>query len=156
MSFIRSLSNPEGLYIYNTMEDLVWIHHSVKPPLASKSSEDHIPHTFSVPERDFLAIGRKWARNFWNYDTDEICRSGKLTVGEVHVFMDTGKKVHKGWVHRHFFERRSRRTEFLIKLAYGKHYVMMWRTTWHYIVHSILDHLKLDDDGRPKKRQGKK
>jgi hypothetical protein len=152
MSYIRCLSNPEGMYIYGGA-DGVWISHNVKPPLASKEADDGCSPHFVVPSRDFDRLGLKWAKD-WAYD--EHVRSGKLAAQQVHVYLDTGKPVEKNWANRFFRKGPKRPSAFLIKLSYGRHFVMMWRVTWHYIVQNIVGTTGGIKRKRAKAKKGRK
>lgn len=149
MSYIRRLSNPEGMYIYGG-PDGVWINHNVKPPLASKETDDGCSPHFVVPSRDFDRLGLKWDKD-WSYD--EHVRSGKLAAQQVHVYLDTGKPVEKDRFERFFTKGYGKRpSAFLVKLSCGRHFVMMWRVTWHYIVQSIVDHYQWEKEDAKRKR----
>ena len=151
MSYIRCLSNPEGLYIYGGA-DGVWINHNVRPPLASKKADDGCSPHFIVPQRDFDQVGLKWDKG-WAHD--ERVRSGKLVAQEVHVYLDTGRPVERDW-HKRIFRETNKVTErrpsaFFIKLSYGRRFVMLWRVTWQYVVRSIVEHNKWEKEDAKRK-----
>jgi hypothetical protein len=81
MSYIRSLSNPEGLYIWHDVDGTVHILHSVPPPLSSKWPRVHgvravgkklvqtrrmvdFPPEIIVPYRAFRDTCSRWASGF--------------------------------------------------------------------------------------------
>jgi len=153
MAYIRCLSNPEGMYIYGGA-DGVWINHNVLPPLASKEVDDGCSPHFVVPSRDFDRVGLKWDKE---WDLDGPVRSGKFAAREVHVYLDTGKPIEKDWDKRFFRKGYKRRpSAFLIRLSYGRHFVMLWRVTWEYIVQSIVGHNRWDKEERAKAKRRKK
>ena len=79
MSYIRSNSNPESLYIWGGGPGgCVTICH--------RSSAKEIPASFNVPTRAFDRVRRKWAKGY-----DEKASSGGILVEEVHVYMRSGR-----------------------------------------------------------------
>ena len=130
MSYIRSLSNPESLYIWCEGKETA-ISHGVKGPLSSarwrggKAS----PPFFHVPAAAFDRVCALWGEG------REPARAGGIRVEEVALFVATGKMVpvdFYGDIAKVF--RDKRRVEHLIRLSYRKHFVCMWRVTWEYVV----------------------
>lgn len=142
MSYIRCLSNPEALYIYGDCSGYVNISHGVKPPLSSGRD-------FRIPNRDFHRVGKKWAD--W-CDEESGIKSGHLKVQEINVYRDTGKPVGREW-RKNYFHKKQRPTDFLVRISYKRDFVFLWRVTWEYVVHSIVDHIKFY---REHKKRGKK
>lgn len=118
MSYIRCLSNPEGLYIWNDGKN-VSITHSVKYPQSSRVS---FP---PVPQKYFDAALAKWHKNPFgpiNYRGIEI--------KEEHVYSKSFRPVRgepKWWL------RKTAPTQFMIRLSYKNAYIYMWRVTMEYI-----------------------
>lgn len=135
MSYIRCLSNPEGLYIWGG-SDGINIDHCLKKPFASGRS-------ILIPEKHFHQVCHEWDHG--EHQWHGPCRSGQLTVAEQNVFMDTGDLVpaSKAWLrqemHRLTHGKKTRKTRYVIRLQYGKRYIMMWRVTWQYIVANVVN-----------------
>lgn len=149
MSYIRCLSNPEGLYIWGQSDGRVGISHKVEPPLSSKwplesgwqvvrnkmvkTGRMHpSPPLLTVPMHLFHATCKQWAK-YYGSPTDDRTSRGGLVVKEVHVFTDTGRLVPK---RRGVAEtmKDKRKTEFLIRFSYRGKFFHMWRVTWMYII----------------------
>jgi hypothetical protein len=130
VSYIRCLSNPEALYIWGDVEGFANICHNVKPPLA-RPSEDGNPSLFKIPTKTFEAVALKWAREF-----EEDVEIDGFRVREVTVFTATGRIVPA----KFDVLRDRRKTEWLIKLSYKRHFVHLWRVTWEAVVRSVEDH----------------
>ena len=123
MSYIRSTSNPEGLYIWGGARGRITICHNVHKPLASRTNG-----SFEIPCHIFHGLCRKWAEAF-----DERATYRGATAERVHVLLHTGKTVPK------MFDpfRSKAKAEFLIKVSYGEHFLHMWTVTWEYIVADV-------------------
>lgn len=156
MSYIRCLSNPEGLYIWGQSDGAVVITHSVQPPLSSKWPRRRIyravgkgPKNRMVPTRKFYDatpaikvpirvfhhVCRKWTASF----EDRVSYRG-LTVEEVHVYLDTGKPVPNQTLLQSVWDMdRGRRDAFLIRLSYKGQFFHMWRVTWEYVTGQNAD-----------------
>ena len=119
MSYIRSNSNPESLYIWGGGPGgCVTICH--------RSSAKEIPASFNVPTRAFDRVRRKWAKGY-----DEKASSGGILVEEVHVYMRSGRLVPVRSMTTQLTSKAQ--TEFLIRLSYKEHFVHLWRVTWDYV-----------------------
>jgi hypothetical protein len=150
MSYIRCLSNPERLYIFGDQWDRITIIHSVKPPMATAYPDKANSAMFHVPWKAFHAVCRRWPES-----GDGGVRSDGIRVREALVYLDTGKKVVRRvppvrWVR--LLPRqdrllrvgldadcRGRPVEYLIRFEYKKHFFHMWRVTWEYVVHGVVD-----------------
>lgn len=144
MSYIRSLSNPEGLYIIGSSKGIdIW--HTVKPPLSSKWPKSGETPWINVPTYVFHHVLNRWAEGF----RDKVSYRG-LVVEEVQVCPTTGKPPKPQSLTK-MLDPRTPRSEFLIRLQYKEQFFHMWRVTWEYIVHRNDWRPK----GRPKKARGK-
>ena len=136
MSYIRSGSNPEGLYIVGCTPKSIEIMHSVRPPLSSKWPAGG--PSIVVPSRAFHATCRIWADG---YEPDKGTSHDGLHVQEIHVFLHNGKPVPANWGAQ-AAAASSGAAAFLVRLSYGKQFVFMWRVTWMYIVHNATSRPK--------------
>ena len=123
MSYIRALSNPEGLYIWgeedpkNPKRARVVI---AGPTVGGKP----LP---TIPSGTFKMLCRKW-------NTDGEATYKGFVVDEVVV---CGKKVKRpgqdDWHCKKEHEYKIR----LRKLGKGGWYMLMWRVTWEYVVENV-------------------
>lgn len=120
MSYIRSTSNPEGLYIYQSTEGGVWIYHSLKPPLASSGNRDLI----IVPTTLFHAACRAWVRHAGMGDS---IRRGNLTITEA-LFPPACRQFRQ-------FKQCRHSHEIKVRVQYQRQFVLLWAVTWDYVVH---------------------
>lgn len=136
MSYIRSLSNPEGLYVFSTDHD------KTKKAVVCLIPGWNYKHTnfnnndpMYVPQAVFDQAVRRWDA----FEPDDGVTLKGFSIRQVHVFTDTGKPVPKG-----FNPLKSKRdAEFLIRVAYRKKWMLLWRVTWAYVVHNAMsDHRK--------------
>lgn len=148
MSYIRCLSNPEGLYIYSDGGGIC-IHGNFG------DDEDFM----RVPEKDFHGIGMKYGREYLM--GDRPLKFGGITLREVKVVKGTDRiytPIHhkKMGIHddtRRWFDKPQ--TEHKILFSYGGKSFLMWRVTWDYIVRSIQNHVDWDrKEKRKRKRRG--
>ena len=133
MSYIRCLSNPENLYIWEDVDGTVTFSHRVRPPLASKEPKgDGNPFCITMPAREFKAACRKWAR-----DGSEDVKAGNFSAKLMQVLLDTGKpppaKYHK------IPPSESPPSEFLVRIGYKRKFVFLWLVTWEYVVRNVCD-----------------
>ena len=122
MSYIRSGSNPEGLYIFGS-DGAVTICHGVKPPLASKTTQ------FNVPLAQFEGVCARW------YAGAERVRVRDTIVEEVHLNRKTGKPPQDPPMTFPWSIFDSDNT-FLIRFQHKKHFFCMWSVTWDAVVRS--------------------
>ena len=134
MSYIRCLSNPERLYIFGDGLglDRITVIHSVKPPMATAYPDKANSAMFHIPWKAFHAVCRRWQES-----GDGGVRLGGIRVREVFVYLDTGKKVWRRVGLRE--DGRSRPVEYMIRFEYKEHFFHMWRVTWEYVVHNVVD-----------------
>ena len=115
MSYIRSGSNPEKLYIWGD-EDKVFI---------SEGSKD----TWTIPLNIFNGLLRKFHRRYHDYP----CQYKGAQVEEVWVDEDGNEGVS---------DSHLKKLECKVKLSYYEdgdvHSVIMWDVTWEYIVYSNI------------------
>jgi hypothetical protein len=130
MSFIRSGSNPEALYIWGGARDGVNISHSLLPPFANRWPDDTYPPSFVVPWTPFRLTCLSWLNG-----ADRTSRAG-LLVEEIHIFLETGERVPKTWGIKQML-RDNRRTAFMVRLTYKKNFFYMWPVTWMYVVKNV-------------------
>jgi hypothetical protein len=157
MSYIRCLSNPEGLYIWAQSNGEVHISHNVRPPLASAWERLPLPRftrgkivatkrmydappTIVVPWRHFKATCLQWDRHE-GYPRHNHTNRGGLVVEEQHIYTSTGKLVPKNSSLAKTFKKVSdkTRTEILIRLGYRNQFLFMWRVTWMYVVRNVAE-----------------
>lgn len=116
MSYIRSGSNPEKLYIWGDVENAT----------IAEGNKD----TWNIPLNIFNGLIRKFHRRFHEYP----CQYKGAQVDEIWVYdIDDEDDNAPG----HYLKS----SECKIKLSYGDHYVIMWDVTWEYIVYSNHDRL---------------
>lgn len=126
MSYIRALSNPEGLYIFSDGKyTQIW--HNVLFPLASKPAKKAFCLGFSVPSKIFDGGLKLWIKDFGIYG---INYKG-FKIEEQHIYLNTGKLVPARSIEGLFGDKKK--SAFLIKFSYGKHFVFMYSVTAHYI-----------------------
>ena len=145
MSYIRCLSNPEGLYIYGDGSGIL-IHYD--------------GGSMYVPEKDFHKVGLEYVRYHW---AEHGMRSGDLVVREVEVIRGTDmvyfeprhKKlgIAEVWGHRKYLD--GPRTDHKVLFSYKGKSFIMWRVTWDYIAQSIKNYVEWEEN-RKKKRKAKK
>lgn len=146
MSFIRCLSNPEGLYVWSDVDGTVHIHYGgrkkPKPPL-SKGDDMRVPY------RTFMRVCKKW--DGWEDDV----RVNGFRVKEEHVFLKTGKPVPSDLyanVTAYAKHMDKHPAEYLIRVSYKGNFVYLWRVTWQYVVSNAVRRIEL----RKKRRSGKR
>lgn len=118
MSYIRGLSNPEGLYIWGEGDGTVYICHNLISPFSSSRHEHG--EQLQVPRALFEEVCCRWAeRRFTNRGSaeDGIRRSG-LSVRE---------------------ESTKRDLNWKIRFEYEGRFFYMWQVTWDYIVRGVLE-----------------
>ena len=168
MSYIRCLSNPEGLYIWSDVDGTVKIAHTVKAPLSSSWPVDMLSETMSfrsrgtqiqkvirrhnppkpvgrpplisVPRKSFERVCRQWIK-----DEDDISFRG-ISVRELMVDIKTGQPI------EHI--PMANRAAHLIRFQYKDQWFYMWRVTWAYVCHDIerRDRWEQEHSRRPRKR----
>lgn len=131
MSLIRSLSNPESLYIWGDANGYN-LCHRVKPPLSSKWPPDGNTPRIQIPVKVFERACLKWKdAGGWLDDRVEI---QGFVVEMVHVNIKTGRKSPKLTLKNMLKELP---TEFLIRLSYKRQFVHLWDVTWTYVVNNV-------------------
>jgi len=144
MSYIRSTSNPEGLYIYGDGENIII----------------HRRHgTTHVPPPAFEQVGLKYLE--WGVLAGRPIRSGHLSLREVTLFHGTERICPRGHEARCLARlskslKRECRHERRMLLEYRRTRIFLWEVTWDNIARSIRDHASASP-GRLKerRRQGK-
>jgi hypothetical protein len=128
MSYIRSTSNPEGLYIYGDGEHII-IHH---------------PHgTAHVPPRDFERVGLRYLES--SALAVRGIKSGGLSLREVTLFHGTERICSRGHEDRCMARKlkapkRECRHDLRMLLEYRGTRIFLWRVTWDAVAQSIRDH----------------
>jgi len=115
MSYIRSGSNPEKLYIYGT-EDRVYICEGSKPD-------------WWIPLNIFNGLLRKYHRYF--HDCPRDYKGAK--VEEIWVDQNNHECDDEN-----YSPSLDKLLECKVKLSYGDNFVYMWDVTWEYIVLSYI------------------
>lgn len=126
MSYIRSGSNPEGLYIFGSDEDTICISHNIKSPLASYLDPSC---SIVVPGTDFYKVCELY--DSYNFDEDYAVRSGDIVVQERHIYFDTGELTSEevDW---------ERPGGFLIYFNFKDQFFYCWKVTWDYVVRNVV------------------
>lgn len=137
MSYIRCLSNPEGLYAWSDGRT-VNISHGVKKPHSSGRS-------FTIPQGVFDGLLKKWA----NWTEPAMVRGA--VAEELHVDEKTGRVIPEwkpcgrgckpvgknGFIPCRRCARKQhkdvRRGRFVVRLSYRSDFVDLWRVTWDYM-----------------------
>jgi hypothetical protein len=112
VSYIRSGSNPEKLYIWGDGE---------KATIAEGSKM-----TWNIPLNIFNGLIKKFHRRFHDYPVEY--KGAK--VEEVWVDEDGVEGVS---------DAHLKRLDPKVKLSYEEYHVIMWDVTWEYIVYSNID-----------------
>jgi hypothetical protein len=131
MSYIRSTSNPEGLYIFGDGEQ-IFIRHS--------------RGTTCVPPRDFERVGLKYLES----GSLRPIKSGGLSLRSVDLFRGTERICPRGHVERCVTSRlRGSKKECAhdprMLLEYRGTKIFLWQVTWDAVARSIRDHANLDE-----------
>ena len=153
MSYIRAGSNPEGLYVFSAADDRdgkTKVHLIPGWKYSLKNIGNGEP--MCVPQ----AVFNKGVR-LWSNCPDEMAgvKHEGFSIKEVHVFLDDGDPKKYSVVPRKYNacdpEKGGRETEFLVRVAYKRKWMLLWRVTWAYVVHNALSEFR-----RPKKSKRKK
>lgn len=91
MSFIRSGSNPEALYVVHNVSNTVDIWHGLKYPLCNKGKT-----YINLPAKPFLGACRRWAMKHYPGDGRKVEYRG-VTIEEKMIFLKTGKDIPDSW-----------------------------------------------------------
>lgn len=135
MSYIRSTSNPERLYVWADVDGTVHLHYGgpyrVKPPL-SKGEE------LRVPYKTFVRAVRHWDES-GRYKTD----INGFKIEEIHVYLKTGKRVpefknNKDAI-RYLDEVKKKPSEYKIRVSYRGNFIHLWSVTWQYVVNNVME-----------------
>jgi hypothetical protein len=136
MSFIRSTSNPERLYVWGDAAERVTVNwagpQAPKPPLAKGEQ-------MVVPWKTFY-------RAAWQWDRYQEANYRGFRVMEMHIFMDTGKRVPDSY--DVLTARPRRETGFLYRISYKDKFVFVWKVTWAYVVHQVIEQVEADKKRR--------
>jgi hypothetical protein len=140
MSYIRSTSNPEGLYIYGDGEHII-IHHS--------------HGTAHVPPRDFERVGLKYLES--RALALRRIKSGGLSLREVTLFHGTERICPPGHEDRCMTRKlkapeRECRHDIRMLLEYRGTRIFLWQVTWDAVAQSIRNHA-VDSLGRSRERR---
>ena len=141
MSYIRSTSNPEGLYIYGDGEHII-IHHS--------------HGTAHVPPREFERVGLKYLES-----RVRPIKFGGLSLREVTLFHGTERICPPGHEDRCMARKlkapkRECRHDIRMLLEYRGTRIYLWRVTWDAVAQSIRNHAFLSrGQSRRRRKQGK-
>lgn len=129
MSFIRSLSNPEGLYIFGGMDGIEiatgngWKLSNIGPDNPS----------MVVPYDAFIKVCEDWDQNADSAEADGFF------AGEQHIWADTGELVDPETDPiQQWFTGNRRESRYAIKLSYGDKFCFLWSVTWQYVVAKAL------------------
>lgn len=148
MSYIRCLSNPEGLYAWSDGKTThLW--HKVKPPLSSgeKPGKKFPSYEILVPTKIFDKVCCLWD------DCEQPASHRGARAEEVYVYTKTGKKVPNLSLKKMIQDKRAR--EMLVKFSYKGRFFMMWTVTWEYVVRSAMRQRDWQRQDRKKRQKAK-
>lgn len=152
MSYIRCLSNPEGMYVFGTTcgsgsSVEIYAGHHLKPPFVSH--EDVATLGIIVPGWMFYRACQRWHDG---YDDVRITHKAKvLRVYEEFIFVANGVLVPDDY---RGFRQDSRESRFVIRVEYDSRWVRLWDVTWEYIVRNVIDdHPKRKPARKPRSRK---
>lgn len=133
MSFIRSTSNPESLYVYDDVNGYIQWYWHPKAPLRSA------PGMMQVPPKAFYAACRQWVKKACFGLKCRVSVDG-FTIEADNFYTKTGKRARMhGTVLEWMHDKKQR--NYLIRVSYKKNVVHMWAVTWECIV----DRFHLDE-----------
>lgn len=118
MSFIRSGTNPEGLYVYHDVGEFISLSH--------KGTRGQPP--WEIPVDDFYLL----VANYQN--EGEPVKAGALSLREAYV-------CPKGHRHREKCKLGGQLVcgTYQMRLSFeGRGHVDMWQVTWDYIVKNVI------------------
>ncbi len=119
MSYIRSTSNPEELYIFSSGKE-VEVHQG--PELIGK-----------LPTKVMNGLIKKYIKK----NQPDKCKHKGAKVQEVWVILDNdGTILQEKKDEPSVDETMSGKTEVMTKFSYGDWEVYMYEVTWYYIAHS--------------------
>ena len=146
MSYIRCLSNPEGLYAWSD-GNTTHLWHNVKRPLSSgeKPNKKFPSFEILVPTKIFDKVCFLWD------ECEQPASYRGARAEEVYVYTKTGKKVPSKQSLKKFFKDK-RASRVLIKFSYKGQFFMMWDVTWEYVVRSAVRQRVFDKDMRRAKK----
>lgn len=135
MSFIRCTSNPERLYVWSGDEGVTinWAGRGAPKPPFAKGEE------IVVPWKTFYKAAVQWD------DFQESNYRG-FRVKEMHLFWDTGKLVPGSY--DILTAKPRRETDFLYRISYKDKFVFVWKVTWAYVVHQVIEQVENDQKRR--------
>lgn len=132
MSYIRCLSNPEGLYAYGSGDNQVWTH--IDEAYSSKGHQG----TMTLPEDKLTAAIRAFHKTY-----DQPVEVGGIKIAEVHVYQDTLEDTGEEWKGLEQLRKRLdgmpvRESRYGIRLEYEGKWFLLWRVTWDYFARGFL------------------
>lgn len=134
MSYIRCLSNPEGLYIF-VSDYGINISHNLNPPFSSEPSRRDFITDIIVPEKVFFEGCHRWDHG---PNVEGTVKVGGLLIQERQIYEKTGKKVQENRSIRSIYKDKAKR-RMVIFFKYKAQFIMLWRVTWQYVVGNVLD-----------------
>lgn len=135
MSYIRCLSNPEGLYIWSDGK-MICICHSLQDSIFSNFPAQKMSPFFAISHDLFHEAVRKW----WDAFGDDIVYKDVI-IKEEHIHLDDGSIVPLIKSTKAALEQLNlphRQTRFVIRLEYKGQFIRMWFVTWQYIVNNVI------------------
>lgn len=151
MSYIRCLSNPEGLYAFGCKSDNIPSRCIVQLCVRHDYKFTNLVDSelLTVPIGVFFGAVIRSAR------ASENVRHRGFVAKEVHVFTDTGEPVtadwdaHEDWSKAEAEGREPRDSRYAIRIEYKGKWMLLWRVTWRYLVENALpDALKYENPRR--------
>jgi len=129
MSYIRSTSNPEGLYVYSDGE-FVNIH--IDPAFARGPD---VKHGLRIPQEVFDTACKKWHKT-WS-DTEHE----GFSIEEVHVFEDDLTPVPEGFLNQDMLRESKERFEY-----YGERIPGFMEADWAQKADMICDFVETNPE----------
>jgi hypothetical protein len=134
VSYIRCLSNPEGLYMWHDVSGKVAM-------CCSAILDKHgNPKVLYFPAKDFFKAVRLWEDNY-----GEPVKVGDIELREVWVNVKTGRiredpKNRKEAMKsvRRMFRKSAAKYDLKILFRYKRERIFMWQVTWEYAVNQVL------------------
>lgn len=176
MSYIRCTSNPEGLYIYGTTNSAVhggkgktYISISASNERVSRNKGQHVyyPDNQLCPTPDeFYDVCEQYAKR-WG-DLDKPISSGEFSIREVQTCIKTeriltdeqlkewNEKADKAWRDGKYKTASNFRTRTKVGLFWRDRSIVLWETTWWYVIDNVVSELKRDRRDKAKAKQAKR
>jgi hypothetical protein len=128
MAYIRPLTSPEGLYVYETNEGIEFAYHKLP---YSKDSCELIQHDSS----DFRYFMKKIFKKQGNF-TKSISHNKISITSDVYIDLKTGKPSKRN---RDYYENYNDFIELRHCLKIENKEIFMWESTWECFYHRYVE-----------------